>query len=77
MGMMMIKESMEKALDEEWCSSNIVDVVFATSIDVKKKIKNPRNLNYLSVRIRGIPLYSFDIAGSNQILESDVVKIDV
>ena len=75
MGMVMIKESMEKALDDEWGHSEGMDIISATSVGVEKKIKNPRDLLALSVCISDIKLSLFDFSASYQSVEGNVIKI--
>ena len=75
MGIVLIKETREKALTENWEEGPGLDIIASTAVPVNTSIKRPKSVKYLKVRLEGFPLDDFNFASRRQVLKGDILEI--
>ncbi len=75
LGLTLIKETKEEILGMIGEKAPSKDLLKLLSIPVDQRIENPSSLNYLKVRLKGIPQEGFDLDGERQRYHQGVVEI--
>ena len=75
MGMVMVSETREKALNDNWSGDPGIDIIAWTAVPVDKPIERPRFAKYLKVRLNGIALNDFNFIRHRQTLKEEVLEI--
>jgi len=75
MGLVFVRESREEALTKNWSRGGLTDFIFSTSVQVKEKIPDPRNISYLKLMVWNIPLNDFDVWNGRQKLNGYEIEV--
>lgn len=75
MGIVFLMEGREEALTKNWSKEGLTDFMLSTSVPVKKKIQDPRNISYLKLRAWDIPLREFDVWNGRQRLNGNEIEV--
>jgi hypothetical protein len=77
MGITLIKESQEKALESLPTEGAQIDLVYAMAIEVKTKLPHPELLKYLKLRLTNVSLDDFPLSSERQRLQDNILEIEV
>jgi len=75
LGLSLIKESRDTALEENWERESLVDLIELSKITPNTRIANTDKLKSLTVRLNNINFNNFAINKQRQRLENDVLEI--
>lgn len=75
LGIVFVREDREEALTKNWSKDGLTDFILSTSVPVKKKIQDPRNISYLKLRAWDIPLREFDVWNGRQRLNGNEIEV--
>ena len=75
LGIVFVKEDREEALTKNWSRDGLTDFILSTSVPVKKKIPDPRNISYLKLMAWDIPLSDFAVWNGRQKLQGHEIEV--
>jgi len=75
LGMSLVRTTPETAVAGLAGRADLTDLVAATSAPTNRLLKNPREVRFLKVRLRGLDLSGFELDGDRQVSAGDLVEV--
>lgn len=75
LGFILLKEGREQAITLEKGKFPRIDLIASTAVGANLDLDNPRKLDYLKIKISGIPLEDYHLHGARQHLKENVLEI--